>query len=173
MLPTYILHSSDSKDRDELVARLLDETNGYIVEAIILDNRLLGCCMSHLKIAHLSRKLYPNLPYLVLEDDCVLHPGWKDALCDLSGDVLYLGYNDKASHGVLFGTHAMVISPHAREYLIEHLEQAIKKTTFPAYDWLCWQLWKEGEFVVDYPKTKDVYCEQQKGLRSLISGNIR
>lgn len=174
MLPTFLIHSSDSKDRDEIVANLVNETNAEIVEAIILDNRLLGCSMSHLKVAHLARHLYPNAPYLVFEDDCVLKPGWNEALSNLSGEVVYLGYNDRHVSGVLFGTHAMLIYPKARDFLIEHLEAELRKTVFTLpIDWLCWQLWQKGQFEVGYPDQKDVYCEQKKGLVSLISGNIR
>jgi hypothetical protein len=173
MIPAFLIHSSDSHDRDDVVKNILDEVNVEIVEAIVLDNRLLGCCLSHLKVAHLARQLYPNLPYLVLEDDCVLKPGWKEGVWDLSGDVVYLGYNDKHSTGVLFGTHAMLISPAARDYLIEHLEQSIRSSKVPEYDWLCWKLWMDGKFEVGSPDQKDLYCEQKKGLVSLITGNIR
>lgn len=173
MIPTYIIHNTACEDRKETIKNLIEKTNGEIVEAIYLENRLLGCCLSHLKVAHLSKKLYPNAPYLVLEDDCVLHPGWDEALSDLTGEVIYLGYNNKHSTGVLFGTHAMFVSPIARDYLIEKLEKKIKSTSFPAYDWLCWQLWVEGQIEVGYPEKKDKYCEQAKGLKSTITGNIR
>ena len=173
MIPSFIIHASQSHDRDSLVKTLCHETNAEVVEAILLDNRLLGCCLSHLKVAHLAREQYPTLPYLVLEDDCVLHPGWREGVWDLSGEIVYLGFNDKHSTGVLFGTHAMLISPNARDYLIKHLEQKIRSASVPAYDWLCWQLWIEGQFEVGYPDEGNHYCEQKKGLQSLITGNIR
>lgn len=173
MYPAFIIHASCSQDREPYVKKLQEETDGRVVEAELLENRLIGCCLSHLKVARLAETLYPSSPYLVFEDDCVLTPDWKDSL-DLSGDVVYLGYNDKASFGTLFGTHAMLITVKARNLLIQHLEKYMfEKTMFPAYDWVAYYIWKDYNLDVQYPEEGNRWAYQAKGLTSLITGHER
>ena len=172
MIPAYIIHSSACEDRDILVKKLIEETGATVVEAVYPGNPTLGCSLSHYKVAAWAKKIHPDLPYLVMEDDCVFFPGWKEALFDISGEVVYLGYNDKLSHGLLTGTHAMLIYPRARDAILEKLPLLMKEKALP-YDWLVWKLWIDENISVGFPDKKNQLCEQAKGFRSTITGNIR
>lgn len=172
--PAFIIHSSTfSADRKSYVTALQEETGATLVEATLLDNRLIGCSLSHLKVAQLANQMYPDSSYIVFEDDCVLTSDWKDGLRDLSGDVCYLGYNDRGSDGILYGTHAMIISVKARQKILDYLPFLLQISSFPAYDHLCWSIWKGSFCTVGAPICGFLWAYQAKGILSLITGNPR
>lgn len=173
MIPAFVIHASFSKDRDQYVKQLQDKAGATVIEAIVPGNPLIGCCMSHLKVAQTAKNLFPDSAYIVFEDDCVLNENWQDALTDLSGDVCYLGYSDKASTGLLFGTWAMLLTPKARDALISWLPHMIETSSYPAYDHLCWKIWEGAKFAVGKPDDGYKYCNWARGLLSLIQGGIK
>ena len=174
MIPAFIIHSSSCHERHQVVQQLQEQTNAILVEAIILPNRKEGCMESHLKVAKQAQEHYPNQSYLVFEDDCVLNPNWREAIKTPS-DVTYLGYNELCSYAV-FGTHALLISPKARDILLETTRKHATAVTDPwAFDWILSFICKTYKVSHTKPSREDrnKYCFQKLGLKSQITGNIR
>jgi GR25 family glycosyltransferase involved in LPS biosynthesis len=120
--------------------------------------------------------MYPNKHILIFEDDCVLSEDWQEVMKGYEfADVLYLGYNDRCEHSV-FGTHALYISPKARDVIIDHTEQF--KDEVPnkgAYDMILSLLCRKYGLITCIPRTEDreKYAVQKKGLISQITGQPR
>ena len=177
-LPAYIIHSSHSTDRESLVASLQEKTGGTVVEAIWLKFRKLGCSYSHIKVAALAKQNHPDSAYLVFEDDCILKDTWTEALDYWSytyqhDELVYLGYNE-TSDEVVFGTHALLITPRVRDLILAHTESYIPRVqNVGAYDWILNRICTDFNVRISLPPSGEKWCYQQKGLLSTITGTIR
>jgi len=176
MLPAFIIHNSSCSERAEIVKQLQSMTGATIVEAIMMKDGKQGCRSSHLCVARLARSLHPNKHYLVFEDDCVLSEDWKYCIEGMEcADVLYLGYNDK-SRDVTFGTHALMISPKARDKILSETEKlAPVVENKGAYDHILSKLCRQEGLLTAMPPLdeKENWAYQKKGLKSQITGNLR
>lgn len=174
--PCFIIHDPNSYERTEIVNKLIEQTKGTILSAIMLPNGKDGCRASHLAVARLARSLYPDKHYLVFEDDCVLSDDWKDCIEGMECiDVLYLGYNGKSSD-ITYGTHALLISPKARDKILSETEKLKNNVVDKgAYDHILSKICRQEGLLVAMPSLddKDKWAEQKKGLKSLITGRIR
>jgi hypothetical protein len=176
MLPAFVIHNSSSSERTEIVKELQDKTKAMIVEGLFEANPKDGCRHAHQAVARLARSLHPTSHYLVFEDDCVLSEGWMNCIEGMEiADVLYLGYNGKSSE-VTYGTHALKISPKARDKILsesEKLKDAVADRG--AYDHILSKLCRQEGLLTAMPppEEKDTWAVQKKGLTSLITGRIR
>jgi GR25 family glycosyltransferase involved in LPS biosynthesis len=176
MIPAYVLHHPSCHERTEIVKDIVDKTKATVFESYLLPNGKDGCRWSHIGVAKLAKSLHPEKSYLVFEDDCALEEGWQEGLKGVEfADVVYLGYTDRTKD-TLFGTHALYISPKARDVIIEHTEE--HKNEVPdkgAYDFILSLLCRRYGLITCMPRfsDKDKYCSQKKGLRSQITGRIR
>jgi GR25 family glycosyltransferase involved in LPS biosynthesis len=173
MIPAFVIHNSSSSERDELVKELIRKTKAMVVEGVFERNRKDGCRHAHQNVARLAKSLHPTKHYLVFEDDCVLSEEWEKCVEGMEmADVLYLGYNDKCEH-TTFGTHALMISPKARDKILSESEklrdQVIDKG---AYDHVLSKLCRQEGLLTAMPPPdeKDKYAVQKKGLVSTITG---
>ena len=176
MIPAFVIHDATHTERDDIVKDIVAKTEAIQFQAYVLSDPVRGCLFSHIGVAKLAKSLFPDQHYLVFEDDCELSSAWKDPIADVSGyDVIYLGYNDRCSYAT-FGTHALCISPRARDLIIEKAglvaKQVGKKN---AFDHILSAICRDDKLVVCMPKydMREVYCRQKKGLRSTITGEIR
>ena len=176
--PAFVLHNSSCTDRSEIVNELVKKTKATVFQSYLLPDKKKGCCASHIGALKLSRSLHPLKHTLIFEDDCVLEEGWEEALKGLEfADVVYLGYNDKCEHTV-FGTHALLLSPKARDVIIEHtmdIRNELPSISDGAYDWVLSKLCRKYGLITCLPKLEDKekWCHQQKGLMSIITGKVR
>jgi GR25 family glycosyltransferase involved in LPS biosynthesis len=158
------------------VKTLVQRTKGTVVSAVMLDNGKDGCRASHLAVARLARGLHPDKHYLVFEDDCVLSEDWEKCIEGMEmADVLYLGYNDKCSH-TTFGTHALLISPKARDKIVSDSEKLKDEVIDKgAYDHVLSKLCRQEGLLTAMPPVdeKDRWAWQKKGLKSTITGQLR
>jgi GR25 family glycosyltransferase involved in LPS biosynthesis len=113
---------------------------------------------------------------LVFEDDCVLSEDWERCIEGMEmADVLYLGYNDKCSH-TTFGTHALMISPKARDKIIEEADKIKNEVVDKgAFDHILSLLCRREGLLTALPKIEDKerWAVQKKGLVSMITGRAR
>ena len=176
MLPSFVIHHSTHSERDEVVKDIVQKSGAVQFEAYILSDRVRGCLFSHIGVAKLAKSLHPDQHYMVFEDDCELLDGWDTLMKDVSGvDVVYLGYTDRCSWAT-FGTHALVLSPRARDLIIEKAGLYAKEThSKNAYDQVLSKMCREEGLSVAMPKYEDrqTYCRQKKGLVSTITGHVR
>ena len=176
MIPAFVIHDRACQRREEIVLQLLDKTKATVFQSYVLTNGAEGCMNSHLGVARTAKALYPTSHYLVFEDDCILEEGWEECLKGMQFvDVLYLGYNDKCSKAT-FGTHALYLSPKARDILIEHTrEEGQQVEVKNAMDWILSSLCRKYGLITCMPKHEDRerWCHQQKGLVSQITGRVR
>lgn len=174
--PAFIIHNPSCSERTEIVKDLIKKTNGMIVEAVMLPDGLDGNRQSHSAVARLARSLYPKKHYLVFEDDCVLSDDWERCIEGMECmDVLYLGYNDKCKE-VTFGTHALLISPQARDFIISESDKYAKIVDRKnAMDHIVSKMCRElGLFTAMPPfDERERWAEQKKGIKSLITNQIR
>ena len=176
MTPAFVIHHNSSTDREEIVQDIVKKTGATIVQSILLPNRKLGCTASHIHCAKMAKSLYPLKHYLVFEDDCVLSEDWRSCIEGLEMvDVVYLGYNDKCSH-TTFGTHALLISPKARDKIIEEADKLKDEVIDKgAFDHILSLLCRREGLLTALPKLEDKerWAVQKKGLISLITGRAR
>lgn len=176
MLPAFVIHHSAHSERDEVVKDIMTKTHAVLFEAYVLPDRVRGCLMSHIGVAKLARSLFPEKSYLVFEDDCELYDGWDKLLADVSGvDVCWLGYTDKCNWAT-FGTHALCISPKARDLIIEKACFYGKDThTKNAYDHILSKMVREEGLSSAMPpyERRFEFCRQKVGLVSTITGHVR
>lgn len=175
-MKAFVLHNSSCVERDEIVEELVKKTKATVFQSYLLSDGKEGCRQSHIAVAKLAKALYPLDKYIIFEDDCVLAEDWEDCLKGLEfADVVYLGYNDKCEH-TTFGTHALLLSPKARDVIIEnaekHKDDVINKG---AYDFILSLLCRKYGLLTCMPKMQDRerYCHQKRGLKSQITGMIR
>jgi len=175
MFPAFVIHHPIHTEREEIVSDLVKKTEATQFQSYLLTDPVRGCLMSHIGVAKLARSLFPDKHYLVFEDDCELLDDWKLPLQDASGfDVAYLGYNDKCEWAT-FGTHAMLISPRARDILIDKVALWAPMDKNNATDHLISRMCREEGLSVCMPRyeMRERFCRQKKGLKSTITGNIR
>jgi hypothetical protein len=187
MLPAYIIHNSKEKDRKEIVQKLIEATGAKVVEAVWnTQDPIWGCRESHKKVAILAKQEHPESAYLVFEDDCeILDPNFIRVIFDhLDADIIYFGVNGYCVHQLPFpllhnwGTHAMMMTPKARDTLLEkeakYLEMPFPRGVHPYDALMCvmaecenLKVWKPDEV------NKNRWVRQKPGLKSSISGAIR
>ena len=176
MLPAFVLHNSQSVDRDELTNDLVKKTGATIVQSFLLPDTLAGNRASHLQAAKLAKALAPTKHYLVFEDDCVLSDDWKTCLEGMGFvDVVYLGYNGKSSD-VTYGTHALMLSPKARDKILERTESLVGSVDRKgAFDHILSKLCRQEGLLTAMPPPdeKEKWAMQKKGIKSLITHQIR
>lgn len=180
MIPAYIIHHKDCLDRKHLVDDLVRKTNGTVVDAVWCADGKEGCRKSHLKVAALAKQEHPHSPYLVFEDDCILTDCWRDMIekyvrtpghCEL----VFLGFNDICEHSI-FGTHAILIFPEARQAILDWTEYYADKVFNPgAFDIILSKLITKHHLLYAMPPKVDCkkYAYQCPGLTSTITGNVR
>lgn len=174
--PSFVIHNPSSSDRAEIVTELIKKTGAIRVEAQMMPNGKDGCRASHLAVARLARGLHPDKHYLVFEDDCVLSDDWKDCIQGMEmADVVYIGYNGKSST-ITYGTHALMISPKARDKMLSEVER-LKDTVENkgAFDHILSKLCRQEGLLTAMPppEEKEKWAVQKKGLKSLITGQSR
>lgn len=176
MIPAFVIHHPSHVQRADVVKDLCEKTKAVVFEAHLMSDPISGCMSSHLGVARLAKSLHPESHYLVLEDDCELLEGWDQLLVDVSGfDVTYLGYTDRC-YWATFGTHALVLSPKARDILLEKgadYGQATKPKN--TYDHALSELCRKEGLSVRMPQygMHELFCRQKRGLKSTITGHIR
>lgn len=187
MLPAYIIHNSKQKEREDIVKKLVEATDAKIVEAVwSTDDPVWGCRESHKKVARLAKEEHPFSSYLVFEDDCeIVDPSFLDLMVENPDvDVLYFGVNGFCTHKLPFplrhswGTHAMMLSPKARDALLEkeekYLQMKFPLGNHPLDQLFCvmehceeLKVWKPDE------RKMKKWVRQKPGLVSAISGAVR
>ena len=174
--PAFVIHDKNCIDREEIVKDLVHKTRATVFQSYVLKDGNEGCMNSHIGVAKLAKALHPTKHYLVFEDDCVLEEGWEKTLEGMEfADVIYLGYTDKFEKAT-FGTHALLLSPKARDCIIENAQE-IGWDIRPkfAMDWILSTLCRRYGLATCMPKieNKEKYAYQKKGLVSQITGRIR
>ena len=174
--PAFVIHDNGCYEREEIVKDLVEKTKATVFQSYLHKDANKGCCFSHIAVAKVAKSLYPTKHYLVFEDDCVLFDGWEDTLKGLEfADVVYIGYTDKCDKAT-FGTHALLISPKARDIIIEHgVDVGQQVRPVYAYDWTLSALCRKYGLITCMPKMEDreKWCIQKRGLVSQITGRIR
>ena len=176
MLPAFVLHNNSCLDRTELVRDLVTKTGATVVQSFLLPDRKEGCRASHLQAAKIAKALHPTSAYLVFEDDCVLSEDWQRCLEGMSiADVVYLGYNGK-SESVTYGTHALRLSPKARDKILSETERLVKVVDDRgAFDHILSKICRQEGLLTAMPplSEKGRWAHQKEGLVSLITGQVR
>ena len=171
-----MIHDNQCTARDSIVKDLVHKTKATLFQSYMLQNRNEGCMNSHIGVARLAKALHPLSHYIVFEDDCILEEGWEEALKGLEfADVVYIGYTDKCLEAT-FGTHALLLSPKARDVIIEHTrEEGLHVQEKFAFDWILSALSRKYGLITCMPKIEDreKWCHQKRGLVSQITGKIR
>jgi GR25 family glycosyltransferase involved in LPS biosynthesis len=176
----------DNKERQETIKTLIEKVNPIVVDAIKDPNPFTGNCLSHLRVAEQAKKLFPDSPYLVLEDDAVIMDDMVWSLIDEHSDVdiLYLGYNGVCVHTIpvkteyVWGTHAVVMQPKARDALLETYEVIVTLqfwTDKIGFDSILTVVQSVAKLTSWKPPLSERYryvC-QKEGIVSLLSGSIR
>jgi len=180
--PSFVIHSSLSSERKELVDKLILETGAEVVEAVWYPNDpKKGCRESHKLIAKMAKEKAPDASYLVFEDDCELVSERWYLPCVAGGDIdlIYLGVN---GYGYFFGkifsygTHAMIVSPKVRDLILEKTDDYIDAVwERGAFDHILNKICYDNNCTVWRPteKDKERWVRQAKGFKSTITGNIR
>lgn len=176
MIPAYVIHHHECHDRDTLVADLQTITNAKVVDAVwypsnVYEGRRMGCFLSHLKVASQAKMEYPNGSYLVFEDDCVLYPeAFRWIKKNNNADLVYIGYNDR-SEEVIYGTHALLISPKVRDLILKNGAKFETAT----YDGFLSDLAKRHKLNVKVPEydIREGYAYQKQGLISTLTNTPR
>ena len=178
-IPAFVIHHPSAKDREDCVIDLQAKTGAFVSEAIWFEEknkRHIGCTLSHIVVANTAKKILPDNYYLVFEDDCILSDNWTEILTNFQDyDIVYLGYTDICEH-TIFGTHGLLISPKARDIIIEHaLEYKDKVLHEGACDQILTKLIRDYKLKFKLPSysRRQEFAHQKKGLVSQISGNLR
>lgn len=175
MLPAFVLHNSASTERDEIVRELVKKTGATQFQSFLLDDRVMGCLESHLGVAKIAKALHPTSDYLVFEDDCELFDGWEQ-MRDVSGvDVVWIGYTDRCEHST-FGTHALRMSPRARDKILELSYSVGRRTQAKnAFDQVLSKICREEGLSEAMPKyeMREQFAKQKRGVVSLITRRPR
>lgn len=138
MVPAFILHHMSTKERNEIVAVLQKQTGATIFDPVWLpDDPPRGCRESHVKIAAYMKEHNPESAYIVFEDDCeIIDPNFLSyRSLDPDADIFYFGFTHVGTFfkppsfyiKCFFGTHAMYITPKARDLLLEMWEGFVKE----------------------------------------------
>lgn len=138
MVPAFIIHHTSTKERNEIVADLQKQTGATLFDPVWLpDDPPRGCRESHVKIAEHMKETNPESAYIVFEDDCeIVDPNflsYRSMYPD--ADIFYFGITH---YGTLFrplsihikcsfGTHAMYITPKARDLLLQNWKEIVNE----------------------------------------------
>jgi len=167
----FIIHNSSQIVRRPLVDKLVQLTGAKVFEAIMLKNRVDGCRQSHNSVYKLVE---PHEPVIVFEDDCeVIDDSFMNLIKEHSSnyDIIFFGtVRTYIEHGKLqiWGTHAMWISPHAKECFLNYTT-----TTTPEVDHIWNEVIVKHDLKVWVPQKHDMYVRQKLGLISTITGTPR
>lgn len=173
----FVIHNKECVDRKEFVDQMVKRLGAVVVEAVYLPDRVKGCFLSHYLVAQLSKSLFPDEPYFVLEDDCVLSDDFQEYFKRVSvdsSDIVYLGYTDEdKTKEVIYGTHAMILNPHARDIFLTYGKEPWMAGA--ALDHALSQLSLDHDLKVSKPsyELRERWCWQKRGLKSTITGGIR
>lgn len=185
-IASFLITMPGVKEREDQVKHLQEKFNPHVIKAITNENPARGNCLSHAQVARFAKLLYPDLPYLVLEDDAqVVDPKfWTLVEEHKDVDLLYFGYNGSCHHTIpveteyLWGTHAVLVSVKARDAILEHFDDVSNLefwTDKVGFDSLLTVIAHKAGLTTWAPPKEDRYkyiC-QKEGLTSLISGNKR
>jgi len=163
----YVIHMADAKERLPLVNKLQKVTGAKIFHALKLPDGNDGCRESHIK---LYREAPPG-PITVFEDDCeIVRPDLLELINQHKDvhDIIYLGVNSVNKNGTSYGTHAMWISPKARDMF---LKEGPQKSGTPI-DKMWNNIIKKYGLRAYKPLKIHEYVRQKSGLRSYISGKV-
>ena len=169
-LPSFVIHNDSCVERYDLVKALKEKTNAVVFDAVMLENGKDGCRKSHIEVARFAKVSYPNSRYIVFEDDCVLSEDWEDVIeVSQDIDVVFIGVNDLCDD-IIFGTHALILSPKARDVIVEKTEECCSLVSNTgAFDHILSYLIRKYNLSVKIYRL----AMQQEGLRSLITGEFR
>lgn len=180
--PSFVIHSSLSSDRNELVEKIVKETGAEVVEAVWYpDDGKKGCRESHKKVAQMAKDRAPEASYLVFEDDCefVSDRWYYPTVAGEDLDLVYFGVN---GYGKFFGqmysygTHAMLVSPKVRDLILEQTDDLVDKVYEKgAFDHILNKICYDNNCTVWRPTAKDGerWVRQAKGYKSTITGKLR
>ena len=185
-IPIFLIAMLGNQERKDNIDKLIQQFNPFVVKAVLRTSPHYGNCLSHLEVARKAKLLFPDKPYLVLEDDAeVKDPKFWTLMEDASGaDIVYLGYNGDCNHttpintNYIWGTHAVVINPKARDAIIEHFEWANKLdywTKDVGFDSYLTVITHKAGLTYWAPSQEDRYkyiC-QKDGFVSFLSGHTR
>jgi hypothetical protein len=176
MFPSFVIHHSNHVERDEVVKDILEKSKATMFEAYLLPDGLRGNLMSHVGVAKLARSMAPNKHYIVFEDDCELLDHWEETLKGAQEyDVVYIGYTDRCEKAT-FGTHALCLSPRARDMIIQKAVFYANDTERKnAFDWILSKMCREEGLTVAMPKMeyRETFCRQKRGIKSTVTGEVR
>lgn len=175
-MKAYIIHHDQCLDRKDSVQELQQRTGAEIVDAVWEDDRVKGCKLSHMKVAWQSKQDNPNKPYIVFEDDCEILEDNDVILSSLpDADVVYFGFNSMGYHKegkypLIFGTHALKISPKARDVILHYAEWSQEP-----FDHILSKLCHSFHLTVSHHdwSNRETYVRQRKGLISTITQKPR
>lgn len=171
-MKSFVIHNKDCQERKELVDILLNKTKCHIIDPVWCPIfPVLGCILSHIKVARLGEG-----GYFVFEDDAVFNDEFFDIRLDT--DIIYFGINGKAlQHKPIscihfWGTHALFISEKARLILLNEWEKELQfeyPKGFPAFDEIL------SVLIYKHNLSFKIFdcIHQRKGLVSYISGSVR
>ena len=182
-IPVFLIAMLGSVERAENIAKLIQKFNPIIQRAILNNSPQVGNCLSHLQVARTAKLLFPNSPYLVLEDDAevVDDKFWTLVEEHKDVDLLYFGYNNSCSHykpiptEYVWGTHAVLISPSARDAIIEKYDEVNNMefwTQYVGFDSMLTVIAHLAKLKSWKPAKEDRYkyiC-QKEGYTSFLSG---
>ena len=185
-IPVILIAMLGSVERAENIATLINKFNPIIQRAITNNSPHRGNCLSHLQVAKTAKLLFPDLPYLVLEDDAFVVDENFWTLIDEHKDVdlLYFGYNNSCSHykpiptEYVWGTHCLLVSPKARDAIINHFEEVSNMefwTQEIGFDSMLTVIAHKAGLTSWKPAKQDRYkyiC-QKEGFTSFLSGHKR
>lgn len=180
--PSFIIHSSCSPERQKLVNALVKASGAEVVEAVWYpDDPKKGCRESHKKVAQMAKDRAPNASYLVFEDDCELVSDrwYYPFIAGEEIDLVYLGVN---GYGKFFGqmysygTHAMLVSPKVRDFILEQTDDKAEEVWEKgAFDHILNKICYDNQCTVWRPTERDGnrWVRQASGYKSTITGNVR
>ena len=173
-MKSYVIHLESAVERKPYIEKIQSILPTEIFPAFFTpENGHLGCTASHLELY----KRHPNDGLLVWEDDCEI---LRDDILDVVNryksdhDIVYLGVNSKfketpKSPEFSYGTHAMWLSPTAREK-IQAMRHLVKTKEI---DHLWNQTQQKFKLRAWRPDPIDMYCRQAPRLLSYITNKTR
>lgn len=185
-IPVFLIAMRDNQQRQDTIQAIIEKVNPIVVDAIRDSNPHTGNCLSHFRVAQRAKELFPDSPYLVLEDDAVIVDDrfWSLIEEHKDVDIVYLGYNGSCHHTIpknteyVWGTHAVLIQPRARDALLETYEVIVTlpfwtdKIGFDSILTVVQNVAGLTSWKPSFNQRYDYIC-QKEGLVSLLSGDIR
>lgn len=185
-IPVFLIAMLGNKERKENIEKLIDKFHPFVIKAVLNNSPQVGNCLSHYQVARMAKLLFPDKSYLVLEDDAEVVDDnfWSLIEEHKDVDLLYFGYNGVCNHTkpvdleYVWGTHALLISPSARDAIIEKYDEVDKSefwTQYVGFDSLLTVIAHKANLTTWKPSLEDRYkyiC-QKEGYVSFLSGNLR